>query len=215
MTLAEVVIASAIGVVVLLASSLVVTGALGVSEAANETGATTGPALAAANAVEQVLTDAFVPAGVPTTVTSDCTNGSPGAALSGSSDGAFVSAADTSSTTLYVCSTFPGASTAYTYEITFTNCSAAGVCTLEIEKWGAPGCSAPCSAEVVEATPGISDAATTPFSYYTGDPWETTSTLSAIQSVVVDLEAPTAHGAGTAAEVKRTVVLPNTLVGQS
>jgi hypothetical protein len=215
MTLTEVVIASAIALVVVAVSSVAISTALSVSETANETGTTTGPALAAANAVEQVLTDAFIPAGVPATVTSDCTNGSAGTALSGSSNGPFVSAADTTSTTLYVCSTFPGTTTAYTYEVTFTSCSSSNVCTLAIERWAAPGCSSPCTAKVVEAFSGISDAATTPFSYYTDNPWGTTSTLSSIESVRVDLEAPTLHSHGTAAEVRRTVVLPNTLMGQS
>lgn len=214
-TLVEIAIASVISMVMIAVVFLTASATLGAQEQASEEGATTAPTILAANAVEQLVNNAFVPNGA-TSITSNCYD-TGGTALTGT-DGPFLGTNLPTSTSLYLCSIRPGATAAYTYEITFTTCG--GTSCVAIDRLT---CSPSCSTTRVDDFPGVATSGpfgSSPFSYYyeNGSTWTqlspvTSSNVNSITAVALDFSAPTSHGKAKPAEVARTVLLPSTLGG--
>jgi len=214
-TLVEISIASVISLVMIGVVFLTASATLGAQEQSSEEGATTAPTVLAANAVEQLVNNAFVPNGA-TTITSNCYDTS-GSALS-AADGPFLSTNLPTSTSLYLCSIRPGTTSAYTYEITFTTCG--GTSCLAIDRWS---CAGSCTTTRVDDFPGVATSGpfgAVPFSYWyeNGSSWTelasvTSSNVTSITAVALDFSTPTSHAKAEPTEVKRTVLLPPMLGG--
>ena len=216
-TLVELSIAAVISMVMIGVVFLTASATLGAQEQASEEGATTAPTMLAANAVEQLVNNAFVPNGA-TSITSNCYDTS-GAALTGTY-GPFLGTNLPTGTALYLCSIRPGSTAAYTYEITVPPTGCGGASCLVIDRLN---CTPGCATTRIDAFPGVSYAGpfgTSPFSYYyeNGSTWTklssvTSSNVNSITAVALDFSAPTSYGKAQPAEVSRTVLLPSTLGG--
>lgn len=217
-TLLEISIAAVISLVMIGVVFLTTSATLGAQEQSTEEGATTAPTMLAANAVEQIVNNAFVPNGT-TTITSNCYDTS-GNALS-ATDGPFLSTNLPTSTSLYLCSIRPGTTSAYTYEITFTTCG--GTSCLAIDRLT---CSPACATTRIDDFPGVATTGpfgSAPFSYYyeNGSTWTSLSPITdgangnvtEVTAVVLDFSTPTSHAKAEPTEVKRTVLLPPELGG--
>jgi len=215
-TLTEMMIAGIIASALLVSSSIAMTITNRASDTESTQGATTNEVLLAAQAVQSYLSGAWTSSGSLGGVSTACSGGSTGQ-LFPATQGPFVSA---SKNDIMFCGFRSNSSTSDTYEIHFTRCTAAGVCTLQIDQEPGPGCS-PCTVDTVFTVSGVSDAGT-PFTYWdynsgwsqvtTSDPVPSTQ-LASIQAVQVSLTTVGTTGAGT--NVKRLVLLPNTLSGGS
>ena len=103
-------------------------------------GSLTGFAADGAAQLQQLLADAWTPQNPNSLgVTDDCAGGGDGQSFP-VGQGPFVAATGTD---IWLCSIEPKGSTAYTYELHFVACSAAGVCNLEADRQPAPGSHGP------------------------------------------------------------------------
>lgn len=190
-------------------------------------GSLTGAAAVGAAAVEQLITNAWTPESPNAVgITDDCAGGGDGQTFP-SAQGPFVEA---SGIDLWFCAIRPGQSTAYTYELHFTGCSAAAVCTLRADRQPSPGASGqPVSILAVgdASCPACLGAAgaTSPF-VYVDDSTGSDTVLnpgggaaavpgaSLVRIDLVDLTLTVTDAAtGTAAStttVQQSVALPNT-----
>lgn len=201
----EMMVASAVALVVLTMISTCVITLLQTSVGAVQSGSSTGPALLVAQEVQQVLSGASQPGSA-----SDCSGGSSGQPFP-AQQGPFVSA---SGNGIMFCAVLGNSSTEHTYELHFTgSCSSTNTCTLELDQEPSPGCS-PCTVREVYSAAGVSDSGT-PFTYYydPGTSWTELSpspgNLGLIQAVEATLVV---QPSGTSASaVHRMILLPHTL----
>ena len=213
LTLVELAIAALLGVALMTMIAIATQATVHSSRTEVQQGATTSNAIVAVQGVQQALAAAWTP-GAGSGVTSQCAGGSNGQSWTAS--GPIVSA---TSTDIVFCGFRNNSSTAYTYELHFTNCSGS-LCTLKLVQQGAPGCSPHCYTSTVFADADVSNAGT-PFAFYTSSDgsWASTSTVSQIQAVQMTLVIPAMSPSGTAladgTQAQRLIVLPNTLGGAS
>jgi hypothetical protein len=185
------------------------------SRTAVQQGVTTSNALVAVQAVQQMLAGAVIPTAGG--FTDQCAGGNDGQAWTASGP---IAAATTAPADLQFCGLRNNSSTAYTYELHFTNCTG-NLCTLQLDQFGALGCDPHCHTVIVFAQSDVSKQGT-PFAYYkaaSGGSWSTTSTVGQIQAVQLTFVVPALSPTGTAladgTQVQRLVVLPNALGGGS
>jgi hypothetical protein len=179
-------------------------------------GVTTSAALVAVQGVQQSLAAAVVPTSSGVT-SQHCAGGTDGQSWSTSGP---IASATTCPPVIQFCGYRNNASTAYTYELHFTNCTG-NLCTLQMDQLGAVGCDPHCHSVTVFAQSDVSKQGT-PFTYYkatSGGSWTTTSDPNAIQAVQLTLVVPALSPSGAAlvdgTQVQRVVVLPNALGGGS
>ncbi len=168
-------------------------------------------------------------------VISECAGGKAGQPfLPG--NGPFVPTA-TPASHIELCSLLRGSTTAYTYSLRLTGCDGQGLCTLQVDRLGALGCSPPtgtttCTetrmltvAGVSEGDPGAASCTTRSsgsplFSLCdtSGGVLATTTSWGQVRAVAVELNVPVSVHNGVAVSgtaIWRAVLLPNTLAGGS
>jgi len=216
-TLVEVMVASVVALLVLGMASVSTIAMTSRSVGAIQRGSATGPALLAAQDVQQTLSRAWTPNST-SNVSSDCAGGKNGQTFV-TGNGPFVplSGTSVSATDLMFCAVdVRSPTTAHTYELRFTGCNISSICSLELDQEPAYGCTGTCNPVIAWTMNGISDAGS-PFTYFESTSWTTPVapsqvTLDEVQAVEVTLAVSNSAVGGSSSEsIQRMVLLPNTL----